>query len=460
MDYVRRALVARGASHCGYPRCVAGGNDNPTDDQPVLRLGRPERAPTPGLVVAFVQGAPHYEAIVIPKGRVFTIGRSPRCDVIVEDGGVSREHLAASHDGAVWRFRDLGANNGSFVDGARIAGDVAASDPKCVRLGRSTVLVPVDDVAPYLERGVRIEAGLVLGPLVGAAYAKLEQWGAAGHPVLIRGETGTGKHDAAACYARACRRPMNAINVALATANLAPSTLFGAKKGAYSGADADRDGWFGGAHGKVLFLDEIGELPLEVQAMLLHAVETGEIVPVGATASRKVDVRVVAATHVDLEAAVRGGKFRSDLLARLEKRSVVLPPLRERLSDVPHMIAASIAKEAAKQGREALPASGMLVEACMLYAWPRNMRQLDTAIGQALEDAWADRAGPRELGVEHCPEVDVREVGGAAAGVGEGARLEALKAAYARRGSVRGAAEEVGMARSTAHAWLRGAGVI
>ena len=405
---------------------MSGGNDNPTDDQPVIVL--------PGS---------------LPKRRPLTVGRSPSCDVVLDDGGVSREHLELAYDGAAWTFRCLGANNGSYLDGVRIDGATETSSPRCLRLGRDTLLTPVADIAPYLERELRVDGGLVIGPLVGAAYATIAEAAAAGLPVLIRGETGTGKADAAAHYARSCGRQIVPINVALATSAIAPSTLFGSKKGAFSGADADREGWFGAAHGKVLFLDELGELPLEVQAMLLHAVETGEILPVGANAPRKVDVHVVAATNVDLEGSVAAGKFRSDLLARLEKRSIVLSPLRERRADVPWMIHTMIAAHAVKRRKAALPITAGLAEACMLHPWPRNARQLDTAVGRALEIAWT--AGAEAVGLGHCEEL--REASG---GHGEEApKRAALREAYERLGSVRKAAEEVGIAKSTAGEWLK-----
>jgi two-component system nitrogen regulation response regulator GlnG len=152
-------------------------------------------------------------------------------------------------------------------------------------------------------------------------------------PVLLQGETGTGKELAARSIHDQSTRaqgPFLAVNLGALPAPLAAAELFGARKGAYTGAVQDLPGWFGRADGGTLFLDEVGEAPLEVQVMLLRALETGEIVPVGSQTPRRVDVRVVSATDADLEAAVGRGAFRAPLLHRLAGYSIRLPPLRHR----------------------------------------------------------------------------------------------------------------------------------
>lgn len=201
--------------------------------------------------------------------------------------------------------------------------------------------------------------------------------------------------------------------------------------------------------------------------------ETGESIPLGGTRAKRLDVRVVAATHVDLLAAVKAGKFREDLLERLARRAVLLPPLRERTADVPLMIANLIAATAAHARVEAPRASIELVEACMAAAWPRNVRQLRNVIEGATEAAIA--AGDRVVAMRHWPpemlgsedaEEDVEQVEArepARASVVPAARaadFERLRAEYAKVKNVREAARRVGISKSTAHAWLVKAGLI
>jgi hypothetical protein len=213
---------------------VTTGNENPTDQQPILRVrSAAPPPPEPGLVVVLLAGEIVYRAVPVPLGKPFTVGRSPTCDLVVEeDGGVSRRHVELSHDGAGWRFRDLGTNNGTFLDGEPLEEEEEVPEPRCLRLGERTILVPVEEIEPYLARGVAVlPSGTVIGPLSGMTYGKIQRWSLTGDPVLIRGETGTGKMDAAEHYARSCRRAMVEVNAGIATPNLAQATLFGAKKG-------------------------------------------------------------------------------------------------------------------------------------------------------------------------------------------------------------------------------------
>ncbi|MBR9974981.1 MAG: sigma-54-dependent Fis family transcriptional regulator [Bacteroidetes bacterium] len=207
-------------------------------------------------------------------------------------------------------------------------------------------------------------------------------------PVLITGETGTGKDLLARYIHRLSTRREEeylTMNCAAVTTSLAESELFGVRKGAYTGATTDREGKFGAAHGGTLFLDEIGDLPPEIQAKLLRALENGEIQRVGDAKPRVVDVRVVAATNRDLHAAVAGGQFRDDLLSRLSVGVVHVPPLRDRHGDIP-VIAQHLLDLANRNEGVTKRFSPAAVELLTASSWKRwNVRELRTAI----ERAWA-----------------------------------------------------------------------
>jgi two-component system nitrogen regulation response regulator GlnG len=206
-------------------------------------------------------------------------------------------------------------------------------------------------------------------------------------PVLIRGETGTGKELVARAlheHSPRARGPFLGVSLGALTPTLAAAELFGARRGSFTGSVAEQVGFFVRADGGTLFLDEIGEAPPEVQAMLLRALEAGEIVPVGAQASRGVDVRIVAATDLDLEAAVRTGAFRSPLLHRLAGYSIRVPPLRRRREDLGRLLLGLLRRELERFG-EALPEPdprgapwlpASLVARLARYSWPGNVRQL------------------------------------------------------------------------------------
>ncbi len=207
------------------------------------------------------------------------------------------------------------------------------------------------------------------------------------YPVLVAGETGTGKEIVSkAIHANSPRkdRPFVAVNCAALPRELLESELFGHVKGAFTGADRDRPGLFRTAHQGTLFLDEIGETSEDLQRKLLRVLQEGEFVPVGAVSPQKCDVRIVAATHRDLEREVKEGRFREDLYFRLKVFRVELPPLRERPTDVPilarHLLDRA-EKETASTRRELAPET---LEALSKYSWPGNVRELENAMRYAL----------------------------------------------------------------------------
>jgi len=205
--------------------------------------------------------------------------------------------------------------------------------------------------------------------------------------VLIGGETGTGKElIARAIHDRSARkgRPLVKVNCGAITAGLVESELFGHVKGAFTGAIENRVGRFELARGGTIFLDEVGELPLETQIKLLRVLQEHEFEPVGGSRTIRVDVRVLAATNRDLHEAMRAGRFRSDLFYRLNVVPLTVPPLRERKSDIPQLVAFFLSRFSRKFGKSLTGVSQKTMERLMAYPWPGNIRELQNVIERAV----------------------------------------------------------------------------
>jgi DNA-binding NtrC family response regulator len=205
--------------------------------------------------------------------------------------------------------------------------------------------------------------------------------------VLIQGESGTGKELVArALHASSQRQhaPMISLNCAAIPETLVESELFGHERGAFTGASATRSGLVEAAHGGTLFLDEIGELPLEAQARLLRVLQDGEIRRVGATETRQVDVRLIAATHRDLQRLTETNHFREDLFYRLNVLTLTVPPLRERDSDIVELCDHLLRRTCDKLNKPAMTLSQDAMDAVLSYRWPGNVRELENAIERAV----------------------------------------------------------------------------
>ncbi len=209
------------------------------------------------------------------------------------------------------------------------------------------------------------------------------------HPtsILIQGATGTGKELLAGLIHKESDRasgPFVPVNCGAIPEGLLESQFFGYVKGAFSGADSDREGLFEAAHGGTLFLDEIGELPESLQVKLLRALQAGEVRRVGATDTRRIDARIVAATNRALEADVEEGRFRSDLYYRVAVLILELPPLRERPEDLPHLIQHLLELHQERLGIEVEGVERAAMEALLAYPWPGNVRELENVLERAL----------------------------------------------------------------------------
>ncbi|MCL4750468.1 MAG: sigma 54-interacting transcriptional regulator [Myxococcales bacterium] len=329
----------------------------------------------PALILAF----PLPAALPLPPAGE-AVGRDWLAKHGVEDSRVSGAHLVFTRAAGSLFLADAGSRNGTWVDGERLnPGDRAKlSDGAVIRIGRK-VLVYREEL-----RGPR-EASAQLGELVGPfglRHVAESMTAIRLRPprcVLIEGETGTGKELVAGALAQLLRpgKPYVAVNVAGIAAGVFESQLFGHVAGAFSGAGKGSRGIIASHDGGTVFLDEIGELPLELQPKLLRLLENGESLPVGADRPLRVDVLIVGATNRDLEEMTEAGRFRRDLLARFAA-VIEVPPLRERAED----LFAIAAARAAKMGEVYDPARVEVeaVERLMLHPWRANVRELHSVL--------------------------------------------------------------------------------
>jgi transcriptional regulator with GAF, ATPase, and Fis domain len=205
--------------------------------------------------------------------------------------------------------------------------------------------------------------------------------------VLIRGESGTGKELVARAihrYSNLRDKPLVTVNCTALTPTLMESELFGHKRGAFTGAVADKAGLFEKADGATIFLDEVGDMPLEMQGKLLRVLQAGEVKPVGDVVTRKVRVRVIAATNRDLDKALAGGEFREDLFYRFNAFTVILPPLRERTEDIPVLAYHFLRKAEAKVNKKVDRFAQEALDLLKRYSWPGNLRELENIIERAV----------------------------------------------------------------------------
>jgi two-component system nitrogen regulation response regulator GlnG len=289
---------------------------------------------------------------------------------------------------------------------------------KPFRLAEITALTEKALRARALEREVRRlrrEAAGRAGPgerLVGKSPALLEIFKTVGKvarsdvAVIVTGESGTGKELVArAIHAASARAdgPFVAVNAAAIPRELLESELFGHERGAFTGAVETRAGRFREASGGTLFLDEIGDMPIDLQAKLLRVLQSGEITSVGGRRAERVDVRIVAATHRDLDAQVAAGRFREDLLYRLRVVPIHIPPLRERFEDIPVLAEHFVARYAEELGAAPRFLAEETLRHLSAYAWPGNVRELENAIKRALVLAPGDVLTPDDFAFLQAP---------------------------------------------------------
>ncbi len=325
----------------------------------------------------------HRQELPIP-GEGIACGRKPGEGVsAIGHRTVSRRHLQLRREAAaVYSVADLGSRNGTWQNGEPVG-----ALPRVLSHGD---VLRFGDVVAVFECGTgslhdppEVDRGVVLGRSAAAIELRQAIARAARDtaPVLVLGESGSGKEAVAAEIHRLSGRhgPLVIANCAALSASLVDSQLFGHERGAFTGAVQSQEGFFRAADNGTLFLDEFGELPLEVQPKLLRAVECGEVVSVGRSKPTYVDTRVVAATHRDLQNDVETGRFRRDLFARLSLLRVPVPPLRARRADILTWLELFVARWRRRQDLDVLPldVTAKAAEALLLSAWPENLRGLD-----------------------------------------------------------------------------------
>jgi transcriptional regulator of acetoin/glycerol metabolism len=361
-----------------------------TGDEP------PAGPPVPGLVLVFAGGTPALQGFASAPfpDATMTLGRGTENEACVNDPRLSRRHAELRWSGASFTVRDLGSHNGTFVDGDKLEPGMRKGG-RVVRAGGSVFLLSAD-VRPFLRGAVEVSDVQVVGPTLRAAWNEIRAVADGSTILHVHGESGSGKELAARLYHEAHGRggPFVAVNCATIPTALAESLLFGAQRGAYTGSTASTEGYVEMADGGTLFLDEVAELALDVQAKLLRVLETREVWPLGAARARTVDLRLCTATHRDLHGDVAAGRFRQDLYFRIGRPRVDLPRLRDRLEDVPWLIA-----QALRRSHPSLGVGATFVEAALLRPWPGNVRELVTEVADAGRRAVA--RGAERLAAEH-----------------------------------------------------------
>src|SRR5690606_7499480 len=267
-----------------------------------------------------------------------TVGTGSICQMKLSDPTVSRMHCEVRVVEGAARVVDLGSTNGVIVNGVRVK-EAELSPHSTIQLGETTLRVDAGDQLIFFELSRRSRFGSVIGASkeMRRLFTILEKASTSDATVLIQGETGVGKELVARAIHDNSERsegPFVVVDCGAIAENLIESELFGHTRGAFSGAVSDRRGLFEEAHGGTLFLDEIGELPAALQPRLLRVLESREVRRIGSNQSRKIDVRIVAATNRSLAESINNGSFREDLYYRIAVVEVHLPPLRQRGDDV------------------------------------------------------------------------------------------------------------------------------
>ncbi len=371
-----------------------------TDTEPA-NVTPVNRTPTVGLdrPVAAVSSVRRFRLRIVDGGEVGNVfesngdrvqlGSHPLNDLLLDERTVSRFHCEIFVDdkGNPW-VTDLGSRNGTVVDGVQVK-EAALRSGSLLQLGRVSLRFELSGEKNRIPVSEQKSFGSLVGTSIAArsSFAMMERAAASDSTVLLEGETGTGKSQAAESIHRLSARrshPFLVVDCGAILGSLLESELFGHEKGAFTGADTRRVGVFEEARGGTVFLDEIGELPTELQPKLLRVLEAKEIRRLGTNAYLPVDVRVIAATNRDLRAQVNAGRFRPDLYFRLAVVKITVPPLRQRSEDIPAIVEKMlVALGVDPRVRESLK-DPIFIAQLQRAAWPGNMRELRNHLERCL----------------------------------------------------------------------------
>lgn len=360
---------------------------------------------TAGGIFLVIKGPDRGESIPLKRDQPVYFGSSPSCEMALTDKTVSRRHLMAVYEGDRVILRDQGSTNGCFIQGSRFK-EITIGFGSEIKLGRTLIKYLPEEETVEPEPSEQPSFGQLIGgdTKMRQLFKLLQDVAATDATVLIEGETGTGKElIAEEIHNHSPRKngPFIVFDCGSVPRELIESALFGHVKGSFTGAITDRRGAFAEAHGGTIFLDEIGEMGLDLQPSLLRALDKKAVRKVGSNTYENVDVRVVAATNRDLRAEVSEKAFREDLYYRLAVIRVSVPPLRERGTDIPLLIDHFV--------RQFSPGPPLTVSPedmahLRRHSWPGNVRELRNAIERAsllargdsinLDDALMDDPAP------------------------------------------------------------------
>lgn len=395
----------------------------------------------------------------LDPNRPFNIGGHDDNDLQIRDPFASSFHCRLLFRDGRWFLADLESTNGTTVNGLRVK-EAELPVPATIKLGQVVLQFNVElpnqphDGTPVVFHGM-----VAASEPMRRVFATIQRFAAAKEPVLIQGASGSGKELVArAIHDESTRAPAPylALNCGAFTAGLIESELFGHNRGAFTGAVADKIGAFEATQGGTLFLDEIGELPLELQPKLLRVLESQVVRRVGGTKEIRVDTRVIAATHRDLEELVRQGRFRADLFHRLFVLTMRIPPLSERPDDIVPLARHFLSSQA-PEALELLPdAEAELLD----YTWPGNVRELRNVMVRTILMRTGPRIGAEELRFARdaftSRSQDARQ---AVRNLDETDRQELLDALKQSKGNRAEAARMLGLSKSTFHDRLKRLGI-
>ena len=415
---------------------------SPPDRDPTTLLRTPpvvRPVTSPGCTIAVVSGPGAGARFTVDdlSTRRVLIGQSVACDVKLEDRAVSRRHAALEMDSLGVRVVDQGSTNGTWVNGVRVQ-DAYLPPQAVVQVGATTLRVDLDGTSHVLAASDAASFHRVIGasPEMRRLYPTFARLAASDVPVLIEGETGTGKEALAESLHEAGSRragPFVIFDCTTVSASLVEAELFGYERGAFTGAEATRKGLFEEADGGTLFLDEIGDLDLALQAKLLRALEKSEVRRIGASKWIRVNVRVLAATRRDLDREVQARRFRDDLFYRLAVARIELPPLRRRQGDIALLTRAFWVVLGGDEGK--LPPD--LILRFEQYGWPGNVRELHNAVARHLaigDDALFDRGGAEGAPASTREDfIEAMLAGGTPLPIARQQMLQAFEQRYVRR---------------------------